>query len=155
DYADPSRLYNAQPATIPVRLSVTLNQLTIAPNAGYVGTFVVIATVSDGLATAQQTFRVTVGSSNSPPTLAAIPDQTTAPGSAFTVTLSASDPDGDTLTFTPRADTLAYGLEQQYGFHLNGSYYTNWGGRGEKWFVDSAGLSYFILPNGGLYLWDG
>ena len=53
--------------------------------------------------------------------LAALPDQSTAAGQAFTVTLSASDPANDPLTFTARADTLAYTLEQQYGFHATGS----------------------------------
>ena len=44
-YADPSRLWNAKPAPT---LSMQGNQLTITPAAGFVGTFRVQATVSDG-----------------------------------------------------------------------------------------------------------
>jgi hypothetical protein len=60
DYTDPSLLYNAQAATIPVTLSVSGNRLTITPNSGYSGTFVVIVTISDGRATTRQRFKVTV-----------------------------------------------------------------------------------------------
>jgi hypothetical protein len=60
DYANPSLIYNAQPATIPVTLSISGNQLTITPNTGYMGTFVVIVKVGEGRGTAWQKFQVTV-----------------------------------------------------------------------------------------------
>ena len=59
-YNDPSLLYNATNTPVPVTLTVSGNQLTIAPNSGYTGTFVVYATVSDGFTTATQSFNVTV-----------------------------------------------------------------------------------------------
>ncbi|MBP86637.1 MAG: hypothetical protein CMJ64_07975, partial [Planctomycetaceae bacterium] len=45
-------------------------------------------------------------------------------------------------------------LDQQYGFHFAGSYYTNWGGKNEKWIQDQQSRWFFLLPNGELYQWD-
>ena len=41
------------------------------------------------------------------------------------------------------------------GLHLNGSYYLNWGGLGEKWVYSSTNQGYFITPDGTLYKWAG
>jgi hypothetical protein len=58
-YNDPSLLYNAQ--NTGVTLSVSGNQLTIAPNSGFVGPFFVIVTVNDGHGNSvSQRFKVTV-----------------------------------------------------------------------------------------------
>jgi hypothetical protein len=66
-YNDPSLLWNAQNTAVPVTLTLSGQVLTIAPGAGYIGTFVVIATVSDGFGnSASQAFTVTVGSSPPP-----------------------------------------------------------------------------------------
>src|SRR5262249_50045002 len=93
---------------------------------------------------------------SSPPTLGAIPDQTMSRSQGtLTITLAASDPDGDPLSFAARADTQAYGLEQQYGFYYTGSYYTNSAGLNEKWFASAAHQWYFLLPDGELHHWDG
>src|SRR5205807_1007370 len=60
-YADPTLLYAATNDAVPVGLGVAGNQLTIAPNAGYAGTFVIVAAVDDGHGgTARRSFRVTV-----------------------------------------------------------------------------------------------
>jgi hypothetical protein len=60
-YNDPSLLYNAQNTAVPVTLSVSGNQLTIAPNSGFLGTFVIFVTVDDGHGgTASRSFKVTV-----------------------------------------------------------------------------------------------
>src|SRR5262249_18746455 len=42
-YNDPTQLTNATNTAVPATLTVSGNQLTIAPNSGYTGTFVVIA----------------------------------------------------------------------------------------------------------------
>ena len=60
-YNDPSLLWNAQNAPVPVPLTVSGNQLTIAPGSGYSGTFVVLATVDNGKRSASRSFKVTVG----------------------------------------------------------------------------------------------
>src|SRR5262249_23080296 len=106
--ADPSLLVDAQPGQGQATITVSGSTLTITPGAGFTGVLYVTATVSDGRLSASQAFRVTVTTSNIPPTLAAIPDQTTSPGQSFTVALAASDPGNDPLSFTTRVDTLAY-----------------------------------------------
>jgi len=45
-------------------------------------------------------------------------------------------------------------LDEAYGFRSSGDYNTNWGGRGEKWFIDGDRNWYLILPNGEVYAWD-
>jgi hypothetical protein len=56
-YADPSLLYNA---TRGATVSVTGNQLTITPDAGFVGTLTVTATASDGSLSDSKSFTLTV-----------------------------------------------------------------------------------------------
>jgi hypothetical protein len=93
---------------------------------------------------------------NHPPVLAPIPNQTIAASQqVLTVPLSASDPDGDPLTFTVTAQSLAYVLTQQTGTLTYVSAWDNFGGRGEKWLQATSGQWYFILANGELYQWDG
>ena len=58
-YADPSLLWNAQPARA-VAVSVTGNQLTIQAPAGVVGTFQIQVVGSVGGQSVTQTFTVTV-----------------------------------------------------------------------------------------------
>jgi hypothetical protein len=91
-----------------------------------------------------------------PLTLAPIPDQTVAAGQVLTLTLPGSDPDGDPLTYAAQAINQAYYLKQSLGLYTTGDFFTNWGGRQEKW-IQSNRLDawYFITPDGGLYQWDG
>ena len=155
-YTDPTLLFNAAPGGGPATVSVTDTTLTVTPNAGFTGVFYVNVSVSDGKGgTANEEFKVTVNPGTiQPPVLTPIPDQTTTAGTAFNVTLSATNPNNGTLTFSARADTQAYVLEQQYGFHFTGNYDLNWGGKQEKWFESAANQWYFILPTGALYQWD-
>jgi hypothetical protein len=54
------------------------------------------------------------------------------------------------------SDDLQLGqLQQQYGFHFQGSYYQNWLGHDEKWFADRAGNWNFVTPTGQIYRWNG
>jgi V8-like Glu-specific endopeptidase len=55
--------------------------------------------------------------------------------------------DSDSLAQT------AYDLDQTYEFSFNGSYATNWAGRGEKWIVGGNSNWFFILPNGTVNRW--
>jgi subtilisin family serine protease len=166
-YNDPRLIHQAQaPAHIPVAssvvsLSLSGNQLTINPAAGYEGEFYIDASVNDGTSLTTKSFKVSV--TNSAPVVQAIADQTMSHRTdSLAVPFSAGDADGDTLSYSVTAYTLdpmaqqAYELEQQYGFfQWEGSYWTNIRGRGEKYIADSALVAYFILPNGNFYRWGG
>jgi uncharacterized protein YkwD len=132
------------------------------------GTYTV--TASGGSLSAPVTKTITVGatnyrftildtgtsSSNQPPVLAAIANQTLSKtAGSLVVNLSATDPDGNALTYTATVASQAYTLKQTYGLFYGGSDYFNIGGRGEKWMRGAGGRWYFILPNGQLYQWDG
>jgi autotransporter-associated beta strand protein len=159
-HADPNRLINV-PVNMPhAMLSVVGSQLTVTRTpTSTISAIVVTATVSDGMLTDSKTFTITVtATANQPPTLAPIPNQTI-PASQATVmlTLMGSDPDGDSLTYSATAQSLAYVLDQQYDFFTDGNFYQDFLGLNEKW-VQSAAMSNgwaYILPNGELYEWDG
>src|SRR5262249_59848457 len=119
--ANPSLLVNAQPGQGQTTVSLSGSTLTITPNAGFTGVLYVTATVSDGYASASQTFQLTV---IAPPILAAIADQTVAAGKSLTLSLQGSDPAGLPLTYSATVDTLAYHLKSTLGLYSNGNYYT-------------------------------
>jgi hypothetical protein len=158
-HTDPNRLINV-PTTPHATVSVMGSQLTVTRMpTSTISAIVVTAMVSDGMATASQMFTITVtASANQPPTLAAIPNQTI-PSSQATVmvTLMGADPDGDPLTYSATATSLARLLDEQYNFFTTGDFFQNFLGLNEKW-VQSAALSNgwaYILPNGELYEWNG
>jgi hypothetical protein len=93
---------------------------------------------------------------NQPPVLDPIPDQDVPAGQrTLAVPLAASDPDGDTLTFTVEAVPVAYLLDQHLGLAAYAPEWDGSGGRGEKWLSAEDGRWYFLLADGELYRWDG
>ena len=80
--------------------SIDGNQLSIRPPATLLGTFSIVVTANDGHSSIPRTFTVTEVAANTPPVLAAIPDQTTSHGQDTRVTLNATDADGDPLTYS-------------------------------------------------------
>lgn len=110
------------------------------------------------------TYSLSVQGSNAAPTLATIADQTLPYGqTTLVVNLRASDPDGDSLTYTAHAMTVdqmsqkAFSLDQQLGLHTfpDGKYYYNYRGAGERYLLGNGNVMYFIRPNGSLYRWGG
>ncbi len=87
---------------------------------------------------------------NKPPVINTIGDRTMRVNTRLSLTLSASDPNGDALTYSATVKSQAYALDQQYNFYYAGTYYTNHWGRQEKWFLGSGGW-YFIEPDGDLW----
>jgi hypothetical protein len=158
-WADPARLWQAEPGGYNPKLGVVFsgNQLTITPELGYVGPFFVQVTASDGKDSAARTFKITV--TNSAPALTPVPDQTMAKDSSKTVTLSASDANGDpvkyTATLTNDVNKLAYLVDQQLGITFNGSHSLGAHGLNEKWLSSTTGDWFAILPNGQLRKWLG
>ncbi|HEU4618757.1 MAG TPA: putative Ig domain-containing protein [Gammaproteobacteria bacterium] len=77
-------------------------KLSGTPSAANVGTYSnIVISVSDGKATAAlASFAITVTASNSAPTISGSPAASIMQGSLYSFTPSASDADGDTLTFS-------------------------------------------------------
>jgi hypothetical protein len=155
-WTDPTRLVNP-PANQPhATLGISGNTLTITRDPAWISGMVVTATASDGQLSDSKSFNVVVTSTNTPPVLSPIPDQTIPSGQqVLNVSLSASDPDGDPLSFLVTAQSTAYVLTQQTGTLTYFNVWDNYGGRGEKWLQANGGQWYFILANGELYQWDG
>ncbi len=80
--------------------STSTGRLAGTPTAA--GTYSNVAiSVSDGQATASlQAFTITVAAANSPPVISGTPAASVMAGSAYAFTPTASDPNGDTLTFS-------------------------------------------------------
>ncbi|MGE3821208.1 MAG: cellulase family glycosylhydrolase, partial [Isosphaeraceae bacterium] len=164
-YHDLSLITAAPAQSLPVaaNLSISGNTLVIDTSAPVGTTFVVTATVSDGLGTASRAFPVRVlAAPNSAPTLDVIDDQTIDSSVTHfkTLTLPGSDPDaGQSLTYSATAETQEYWLKNTYGFYKDvGGYFENAKGQGEKYLRGSVrpvgGVSdpwYHLLPNGELH----
>ena len=169
-WADITKLHDAQaPGYTPVgsgnvNVNVSGGSLTITRAAEYTNAFIVRVSVGDGLATATDTFKVSV--TNSAPQLASIGDQVM-PSSQTTLSLAlaANDPDSDPLRYSATvlaADPLAvkaYNLDRQLGlYQWGGSYFTNLRGCNEKYLTgttNGTSIAYFVLPSGALYRWGG
>ena len=70
------------------------------PAAGTAGSYTVIATVSDGALSDSATFSLVVSAANAPPVLTRPAAQSAVEGEAFSLALTASDPDGDALGYS-------------------------------------------------------
>jgi hypothetical protein len=76
--------------------------LSWTPGFSQAGSFPMTVTVTDAGTPPQsdsETFTITVGNVNRPPVLATIGNQTASEGQALTITITATDPDGDALSF--------------------------------------------------------
>jgi hypothetical protein len=104
-----------------------------------------------------QALTETVTSANRAPSLAPIANQTV-PSTQGTiqVPLAASDPDGDALTFSVTAQSLAFVLNRQAGGLTYHPEYDNIFRAGEKWLRSgSTGRWYFVKADGTLWQWNG
>jgi hypothetical protein len=128
--------------------------LTITPTTNQWGTATITVTVTDGYGgRVTRTFALTVNFVYQPPSLAPIDDQTM-PASQGTLVLglSATDPEGEPITFSVNVQSLAYVLNQQLGLTFAGDYYQNSAGLNEKWLLGGDGVTwYYILPSGELF----
>ncbi|HWE39804.1 MAG TPA: choice-of-anchor Q domain-containing protein, partial [Isosphaeraceae bacterium] len=108
------------------------------------------------------TFTVNVVASAGPPVFTQTPDQAMSAGATDTVTLSATDPAGLSLTYTAVAETQAYWLESTLGLYEDPhGYWQNNRGQQEKYLrgkVSYDGYTgvtgdywYYLLPSGDLY----
>ena len=79
--------------------------LTVLPATDFSGSMTVTVTVSDGSLTDSASFTLTVNPVNDAPVVSAIANQTVAEDASLTLTLSATDADGDDLTFSASVDS--------------------------------------------------
>jgi PKD repeat protein len=156
DWADPSRLHNGQSVPAQATIGVAGDTLTVTPTAGFIGAFLVTASVNDGQGGSDsETFRVLVRASD-PPVLTPIGDQQVLSNQdSIDVILSATDPNNDPLTFSASAQSLAYHLDQTLGLFTTGNLYQNFGGLNEKWLQGNGGKWYYITPDGRFFEWKG
>jgi hypothetical protein len=101
--ADPDAnplIYTA--AGLPSSLAINSASGLITGTLSYTsaGTYTATVTVSDGLLATSASFGWTVTNVNRTPTLGSIPSQTTAENATVSLQLTASDPDGQALTFS-------------------------------------------------------
>ena len=89
--------------------TLTGSTLTLAPGFADAGTYSLTVSVSDGSLSDSETFSVTVGGTNRAPVLGPIGPQTGFVGDSVELQVTATDVDGDTLTYS--ATGLPSGLE--------------------------------------------
>jgi hypothetical protein len=90
-------------------------RLTGTPGPGDAGVWPVTVAVSDGKATASVAFAIQVVAGNRAPTISGLGRATVAAGQPYSFTPSASDPDGDTLTFSASGRPAWMALNAQTG----------------------------------------
>ena len=156
-YDDPARLYDAQPDIVTsFTATVVGNTLTVNPEAGFVGLVAVEITVSDGDLTDSILVPIDV-LSNAAPTLADPGSQTVATSQdTLDVELSATDPNGDPLTYSAIPHSGEYYFDQTIGLNLSSDLFLNWSGSlNEKWVLSDNQQWYFITPDGNFWRWLG
>ena len=98
--------FSVSSSTSSLGASVSGSTLTFAPTSDFYGSGSVTVTVSDGSLTDSETIAVTVNNVNDAPVITPVANRNINWGSDSTVTLSGSDVDGDSLTFSASsADT--------------------------------------------------
>jgi autotransporter-associated beta strand protein len=151
-WAQPQRLYNAQPNE--VTAAIANNSLQVTTVKDWAGRVVVEISSTTPTVT-HQTFTINFVSHPTSITVTPNGDQTTAPGQPVVLTVNANNADNDPMTLSGVAGHLGYVLEQSLGLRLQGSLSFNYGGQSEEWLQSTLGNWYFIKPNGQLFLWDG
>lgn len=86
-------------SSLPAGAAFTEQTFTWTPNYTQAGVYHVDFLVSDGTQEISQTVTITVLDKNRAPVLTAVDDKTVSEGQTLTFPVSATDPDGDTVTF--------------------------------------------------------
>ncbi len=89
-----------------IEVSVEGSILTVTPTQDFNGNGIIIVSANDGVVESNTvTFTLTVTSVNDAPVLASIPDQTIAEDQSLTLSLSATDVDGDNVSYFAEINT--------------------------------------------------
>jgi hypothetical protein len=92
--------YSASGLPAGLAINATSGLISGTPTYTSAGTYSVTATASDGSLSQSRTFAWTITNTNRAPSLTQPANQTSATGTAASLSLSASDPDGTAVTFT-------------------------------------------------------
>ena len=95
-----SLTYSATSLPIGATFNAATRTFTWTPGSTQAGNYNASFSVSDGSLSDAETVAITVGNVNSPPVLAAIGSKSINEGTTLSFTLSATDPDGDDLTYS-------------------------------------------------------
>ena len=149
-YDSPQQLLDAVSA--PLQVQIIDGQLRLSAQ-GHAGVAGVEVTVSDGITTERVAFSVQIV--NTAPNLD-LESRTLVTGIPLNLDLPSFDADGHAVTYSVEilGDQLSR-LNEEHGFHANGNYYTNHMGNQERWIRNRNGNWHFLLPDGGLYRWQG
>ena len=151
-YLNPRLLHDALADSLPVQVSHVGAQLVVQAGPGFSGWCVMKLTATDGRDSLTQTVRLYV---NQPPVLEPLNDQTAeADQGVLRMPLAGRDTEGDGLEYTAEAIDMAWALDREFDFVSSGRVSENYGGRGEKWILDSRRRWHFVTPDGGLYRWN-
>ncbi|UUO06947.1 hypothetical protein M4951_01225 [Blastopirellula sp. J2-11] len=153
-YEDPSLLTEAQ--LLPVEVAMVGGQLLINPADGYVGSFEVVVTATDGLEPVMTQFAVEV--TNTELSLPTIDDlQIDADSGIFQLEISAVSPlPADQLIYSAHlVGSEAEQLDQQYDLQVAANFHTNFAGQNERWLQAANGDWFYLLPTGDFYRWGG
>lgn len=104
---------------LPAGVSIDQRSGVISGRPGSVGQHTVWVRVDDGATAVQRSFNWTVGVPNRAPTINSVGDQSGTVGQAVSLTVTGSDPDGQTLTFS--AAGLPNGLSIAGGGQITGT----------------------------------
>jgi len=123
-------VYSVTPLPTGAAFDAATRIFSWTPSADQAGTHSIPCTVSDGSLTASINVTVNVGIANRAPQLTPIGNKTVAENSLLTFTVSGSDPDGDTLTYSASTplpssasfDTSAKSFSWTPSFSQAGSY---------------------------------
>jgi len=105
DIDSESLSYSASSSTTDISVSVSGNQLTLSPANNYHGTSQITVMVSDGELSADSTFTLTVNGVNDAPVLENPGAQSVAEDGLLSLTLTATDAEGDALNYSAEADS--------------------------------------------------
>jgi uncharacterized protein (TIGR02145 family) len=102
--------YSAVSDTSAIDVSVTSSALKLSTLANWNGVANIKAYASDGYSKDSTSFKLTVTAVNDAPIITAVSNDSTNEGTKKSIVLSASDVDGDALTYTASSDTSAMGI---------------------------------------------
>ncbi len=138
-----ANLANGDPLPAGATINSASGLFTWTPGYNQSGVYDITFKVSDGTLSDSETAAITVINFNQPPVLSAIGNKTASPGSLLTFTISGSDPDNDTLSYS------VTGLPSGAAFDVNSRIF-NWTPT-----LDQGGKSYALTfsvsdGNGGI-----